>query len=130
MVIVTQTLGSSQVVASAIRIPWSDRVYYGSLYYVAKTHRRRGYGTRLRDQVAREHVGNNILAIDAVLGKVADDDVNKFDYVSASFFTRRVQVVVRDDVTADAAAYRDGSIVRVGGATVHICPLVRRKANA
>ena len=70
--------------------------------------------------MARKHVGNNILAIDAVLGKVADDDVNKFDYVSASFLTRRVQVVVRDDVTADAAAYRDGNIVRVGGATVHI----------
>ncbi|KAI0242982.1 hypothetical protein LSAT2_009682 [Lamellibrachia satsuma] len=101
-----------EVVASAIRIPWSDRVFYGAFYYVAKTHRRRGYGTRLRDQVAREHVGDHILAIDAALGKVADDDANKFDYVPASFLTRHAQVVVRDDVTADAAAYR-GSIIPV-----------------
>ena len=72
--------------------------------------------------MAREHVGDHILAIDAILGKVADDDVNKFDYVPASFFTRHAQVVVRDDVTADAAAYRDGSIVPVGGATVRIFP--------
>ena len=72
--------------------------------------------------MAREHVGDHSLAIDAVLGKVADDDANKFDYVPASFLTRRAQVVVRDDVTADAAAYRGGSIVPVGGATVRICP--------
>ncbi|KAI0220902.1 hypothetical protein LSAT2_027642 [Lamellibrachia satsuma] len=112
MVILTQTLGSTQVVASAIRIPWSDRVYYGSSYYVAKAHRRRSYGTRLRDQVAREHVGDHSLAIDAVLGKVADDDANKFDYVPASFLTRRAQIVVRDDVTADAASYSGCSIVQ------------------
>ena len=71
--------------------------------------------------MAREHVGDNFLAIDAVLGKVADDDANKFDYVPASFLTRHAQVFARDDVTDDAAAYRGGSIVPVGGATVRIC---------
>ena len=48
---VAWTVNMSQVVSFAIRIPWSENVYYGSLYYVAKAHRRRGYGTRLRDQV-------------------------------------------------------------------------------
>ena len=72
--------------------------------------------------MVREHVGDHIVAIDSVLGNVADDNVNKFDFVPASYLTRRAQVVVRDDVTADAAAYRGGSIVPVGGATVCICP--------
>ncbi|KAK2160125.1 hypothetical protein NP493_1667g00001 [Ridgeia piscesae] len=100
-----------EVIASAIRIPWSERVYYGSLYYVAESHRGRGFGTRLRDQVAREHVGENMLAVDAVLGKVADINRTKFGYVAASFLTRRMQAVVRDDVTADTAVYKDGDIV-------------------
>ena len=40
-----------EVVASAIRIP-GNGVYFGSYYYVAQAHRKYGYGTRLRDQVA------------------------------------------------------------------------------
>ncbi len=40
-----------EVVASAIRIPWGNGVYYGSYYYVAGKCRGKGYGTRLRDQV-------------------------------------------------------------------------------
>ncbi len=40
-----------EVVASAIRIPWGNGVYYGSYYYVAEKCRGKGYGTRLRDQV-------------------------------------------------------------------------------
>ena len=71
-------------------------------------------------QVAREHVGENILAIDAVLGKVAEVNRSKFGYVAASFLTRRMQAVVRDDVTADTAVYKDGDIVPVGGATIFL----------
>ena len=40
-----------EVIASAIRIPWGEGVYYGSYYFVAENHRKGGYGTRLRDQV-------------------------------------------------------------------------------
>ncbi len=40
-----------EVIASAVRLPWGAGVYYGSMYYVAKPHRGKGYGTRLRDQV-------------------------------------------------------------------------------
>ncbi len=58
-------------VASAIRVPWSDghpRVYYGSYYYVQETFRGKGFGFRLRNQVAASHVGSNTLCIDAIAG--------------------------------------------------------------
>ena len=42
---------NGEVVASAIRIPWGNGVYFGSYYYVAEAQRKNGYGTRLRDQV-------------------------------------------------------------------------------
>ena len=64
--------------------------------------------------MAREHVGKNILAIDAVEGKVADDDRTKFDYLPASFITKRVQVVVGDNLTA-VAADKECGIVPVSG---------------
>ncbi len=54
-----------EVVASAIRIPVAEGIYYGSYYYVVEKHRRFGFGGRLRDEVAASHVGSNILAIDA-----------------------------------------------------------------
>ena len=54
-----------EVVASAIRIPVCDGVYYGSYYYVDERYRRLGFGRRLRDEVAAAHVGTNILCIDA-----------------------------------------------------------------
>ena len=65
--------------------------------------------------MAREHVGKNILAIDAVEGKVAEDDRTKFDYLPTSFITKRVQVVVGDNLTAVAADKQCG-IVPVRGA--------------
>jgi len=66
-----------------------------------------------------------MLAVDAVLGKVADINRTKFGYVAASFLTRRMQAVVRDDVTADTAVYKDGDIVPVGGATVFVSQSMR-----
>ncbi|KAI0216083.1 hypothetical protein LSAT2_031857 [Lamellibrachia satsuma] len=111
MVILTQTLGSTQVVASAIRIPWPTA---STTAPPITSPRHTVDGATARDSGIRwraTHVGDHSLAIDAVLGKVADDDANKFDYVPASFLTRRTQIVVRDDVTADAAAYSGGSIV-------------------
>ena len=65
--------------------------------------------------MAREHVGKNILAIDAVEGKVAEDNRTKFDYIPASFLTKRVQVVVGDNLTA-VTADRECGIVPVCGA--------------
>lgn len=54
-----------ELVASAIRIPWTPTVFYGSYFYVVEKHRRGGFGRRLRDDVATPYVGNNILCIDA-----------------------------------------------------------------
>ena len=98
------------VVASAIRIPWSENVFYGSLYYVDPSYRRLGYGTRLRDEVAREYVGENILCVDAVAGKVAADNQAKFGYTEG-FTTTRYEGVVKAD---NGAEYKDGKIVKVG----------------
>ncbi|ELT90024.1 hypothetical protein CAPTEDRAFT_19685 [Capitella teleta] len=54
-----------EIVASAIRIPVCEGVYYGSYYYVEEKWRGKGFGRRLRDEVAAAHVGNNVLCIDA-----------------------------------------------------------------
>ncbi|KAI0227448.1 hypothetical protein LSAT2_022098 [Lamellibrachia satsuma] len=54
-----------EVVASAIRIPVCEGIYYGSYYYVEKKYRSKGFGRRIRDDVAAAHVGKNILCIDA-----------------------------------------------------------------
>ena len=54
-----------EVVASAIRVKVAEGIYYGSYYYVEPKYRRKGFGGRLRDDVARLHVGDSILAIDA-----------------------------------------------------------------
>ncbi|KAK2150014.1 hypothetical protein LSH36_427g03066 [Paralvinella palmiformis] len=78
------------VVASCVRIPWGDGAYFGSYYYVHDDYRGRGFGTRMRDQVAYGHVleANGRLCIDAVEGSVAEKNVAKFGYVNA-FLTRR-----------------------------------------
>jgi GNAT superfamily N-acetyltransferase len=83
-----------EIVACAVRLPWGDDVCYGSYYYVDKPHRGRGYGTRLRDEVAREHVGNRKLCIDAVIGKVSDDNEKKFGY-RPSFKSARFRGVAK-----------------------------------
>jgi len=83
-----------QVVASAVRLPWGDNICFGAYYYVDTAYRSRGFGTRLRDEVAREHVGNKLLCIDAVLGKVAEDNALKFGYHSA-FKTGRFQGIAK-----------------------------------
>lgn len=87
---------NGEVVASAIRIPWAENVFYGSLYYVDGKYRGKGFGTRLRDQVAREYVGDNHLCIDSVTGKVARDNENKFEYKYA-FNTCRYEGIAKDD---------------------------------
>ena len=85
-----------KVVASAIRIPWG-KVFYGSYYYVEEAYRGKGFGTRLRDQVAREYVGNNICCIDAVLGTVTEKNLAKFGYI-VGFKTGHFQVKARKNV--------------------------------
>ena len=77
-----------QVVASAVRVPWGDNICYGSYYYVEKEFRTLGFATRLINEVAREHVGDRILCIDAVEGKVAEYNVEKFGH-SVAFKTSR-----------------------------------------
>lgn len=54
-----------EMVASAIRIPMCEGIYYGSCYYTDERHRGKGFGRRIRDDVAAANVGKNILCIDA-----------------------------------------------------------------
>lgn len=76
-------------VASAFRAAVAKGIFFGSYYYVKKEYRKRGFGTRLRDQVAREHVGNNILVVDATDdSKTANE--TKFGYIKAPFEIVRV----------------------------------------
>ena len=92
------------VVASCVRLPWGNHVYYGSYYYVHEDYRCKGFGTRLRDQVAYDHVleANGRLCVDAVQGSVAQKNASKFGYVAA-FDTRRYSGVARHfGVTSDA----------------------------
>ena len=97
-----------EVVASAIRIPWADNVFYGSYYFVDARFRSKGFGTRLRDQVARAYVGDSILCVDAVMGKVAQNNEQKFGY-KAAFDTGRFHGVASTDVGYSF----NGSIVEV-----------------
>ena len=86
-----------EVVASAIRIPWGDNLFYGSYYYVNVKSRGLGFGTRLRDEVARAYVGDSMLCVDAMLGKVAHKNEEEFGYKSA-FKTGRFHCAARADV--------------------------------
>mgnify|MGYP001544937748 CR=1 FL=1 len=54
-----------EVVASAMRIPVCDGVFYGSYYYVDDKHRGKGFGKRIRDDISMKHVGDNYLVVDA-----------------------------------------------------------------
>ena len=105
-----------RVVSSAIRIPWSDTVFYGSYYYVHKDYRKRGFGTRVRDEVAFEYVGDNMLAVDAVLD-VVEVNKKKFRYVEA-FKTRRFKGVVPSSNPSPDDNGEDTDIVTVCDAHV------------
>ena len=97
-----------EVISSAIRIPWADNVFYGSYYYVDPKYRGKGFGTRLRDEVARSYVGESILCVDAVTGKVAQTNQQKFGY-TAAFKTGRFHGIAKSDV----GIKYDGKIVEV-----------------
>ena len=99
---------NGEVVASAIRIPWADNVFYGSYYYVAPQCRGKGFGTRLRDEVARTYVGTSTLCGDAVMGKVAATNEAKFGYKPA-FKTGRFHGTAKADYGVDYS----GTIVKV-----------------
>jgi len=90
-----------RVVASIVGLPWADDVCYGSYYYVDKPYRTKGFGTRLRDEVAFEHVAGRKLCVDAVLGKVADTNRAKFGYKDA-FKTGRFIAKAQQSYTVDA----------------------------
>ena len=59
-----------EVVASVIRVRCADNIFYGSMYYVDSKYRGQSLGYRLRYQVAGEHIGENILTVDAVLDTI------------------------------------------------------------
>ena len=59
-------------------------------------------------QVAREHVGESILCVDAVEGRVTENNKNKFGYVQA-FVTGRFEGVAKEDYGVDYP----GEIVQV-----------------
>ena len=54
-----------ELVASVIRIPMCEGIYYGSYYYVDDRFRGKGFGRRIRDDIADVNVGKNIVCIDA-----------------------------------------------------------------
>lgn len=105
---------NGEVVSSAIRIPWADHVFYGSYYYVDPKYRGKGFGTRLRDEVARAYVGDSILCVDAVAGKVAKTNEQKFGY-STAFTTSRFHGIAKRDV----GVVYEGTIVEVRFDQVH-----------
>ncbi len=88
------------------------QIYYGSYYYVKEEFRSRGFGTRLRDQVARGHVGENILCIDAVAGSVAKKNAEKFDYVDA-YITRRLEFTPEGTIEDGSWGGNDYQLVSV-----------------
>ena len=49
---------------------------------------------RLRDEVAREYVGEHILCVDSVRGKVAKDNTDKFGYKYA-YDTNRLKGIAQ-----------------------------------
>ena len=61
-----------QAVASLIQVRWSENVLYATAFYVEEKFRRRGFGSRLLNVIAREHVGNVIVVLDSVEGWVAE----------------------------------------------------------
>ena len=67
-------------VGSVIRIPWGN-IFFGSYYYVDEKYRGKGFGTRIRDEVARKYVGEKPCCIDAVLGTVTQRNLTKFGYI-------------------------------------------------
>ncbi|ELT91311.1 hypothetical protein CAPTEDRAFT_200744 [Capitella teleta] len=54
-----------EVVASVIRIPLAEDVFYGSCFYVVEKFRGSGFGRRIRDDVAAGFVGSKTLCVDA-----------------------------------------------------------------
>jgi len=54
-----------ELVASVIRIPVCEGIYYGSYYYVDERFRAKGFGRRIRDDVADVDLDKNIVCIDA-----------------------------------------------------------------
>lgn len=59
-----------QVVASVLQVPWGGNVLYVGCFFVDEKFRRRGFGSRLLNVVAREHAGNATVVLDAVEGWV------------------------------------------------------------
>jgi len=54
-----------KVVASAVRTPVAEKIFYGSLFYVDAALRMKGYGRRVRDDVADFYLEDSVLCIDA-----------------------------------------------------------------
>lgn len=89
-----------RVVASAVCIPWRSDLCYASYYYVENSHRGRGFGTRLRDQVAWEHLGSRMLCLDSVIGQTSRKNEEKFGYRPA-FKTGMYEATVMGAVEAN-----------------------------
>ena len=101
-----------KVVASCVRLDWGNKTYYGSMYYVAEEFRGLGFGTRLRDEVAYGHVreAGGIVYVDAVMGKVVENNKNKYGY-KENWITTRYRGEV--ETTVDTSAH--GLIIKVMG---------------
>ena len=99
-----------KVVASCVRLDWGNKTYYGSMYYVAEEFRGRGFGTRMRDEVAYGHVreAGGILYVDAAMGKVVENNKNKYGYKENWITTR-----YRGEVKTTLDTSGDGLIIKV-----------------
>ena len=108
-----------KVVASCVRLDWGNKTYYGSMYYVAEEFRGRGFGTRLRDEVAYGHVreAGGIVCVDSVMGKVVENNTNKYGYKS-SWVTTRYGGVAKDNWNSSF----DGTIVHVSLLSIDLKP--------
>ncbi len=102
--------------SSCVRIHWG-KIVYGSYYYVSEAHRGAGYGTRLRDVVARGHVADKILVVDSVQGSVAKKNIDKFGYKYSGFNTARFKGVAKQSVDG-VLKYTGGEVVQVGATKV------------
>ena len=63
---------NGEVVATWVQVPWGPNVLVGAYFFVDESHRGKGYGARMRIQVAFENVRGRILCIDSLLGKQYD----------------------------------------------------------
>ena len=88
-----------RIVASQMVYPWSDDVSYASFWYVKPEFRKRGFGARIKDDVAMAHAlaSGRVICLDVVSEKLAADHRVRRGYVDAPFRTTRICIKAKLD---------------------------------